>query len=208
MAADHAGVTARGRAVLRRVHADGWPGPGRRWPSADVDVLLLSVGADLPYLTGYEAMPLERLTMLVLPRDGDATLVVPRLEAPRVVERPDVFSIRAVGRDRRPDRARRRPRWRRPRRRPSATRPGPSSWSTCIERLPGTAFAQRERRRSGPLRAVKDAAEIEALRRGGRGGRPGRRRSSRPARSRSSAAPRPRCRPTSAAGSWPRATTG
>ena len=43
-----------------------------------VDVLLLSVGADLPYLTGYEAMPLERLTMLVLPREGDARLVVPR----------------------------------------------------------------------------------------------------------------------------------
>ena len=34
----------------------------------DVDVVLLSVGPDLPYLTGYEAMPLERLTMLVLPR--------------------------------------------------------------------------------------------------------------------------------------------
>ena len=31
--------------------------------------------------------------MLVLPRDGDATLVVPRLEAPRVVEQPDVFTI-------------------------------------------------------------------------------------------------------------------
>jgi len=51
-----------------------------------VDVLLLSTGADLPYLTGYEAMPLERLTMFVLPGDGDAELVVPRLEAPRVVE--------------------------------------------------------------------------------------------------------------------------
>ena len=37
-----------------------------------VDVLLLSTGADLPYLTGYEAMPLERLTMLVVPVDGDA----------------------------------------------------------------------------------------------------------------------------------------
>jgi hypothetical protein len=58
-----------------------------------VDVLLLSVGPDLPYLTGYEAMPLERLTMLVLPRDGDARLVVPRLEAPRVVPRPDLFEI-------------------------------------------------------------------------------------------------------------------
>jgi Xaa-Pro aminopeptidase len=59
----------------------------------DVDVLLLSVGADLPYLTGYEAMPLERLTMLVLHADGDAALVVPRLEAPRVVERPDLFTV-------------------------------------------------------------------------------------------------------------------
>ena len=58
-----------------------------------VDVLLLSVGADLPYLTGYEAMPLERITMLVLPRAGAATLVVPRLEAPRVVEQPDVFDV-------------------------------------------------------------------------------------------------------------------
>ncbi|MCE2511893.1 MAG: aminopeptidase P family protein [Acidimicrobiia bacterium] len=59
-----------------------------------VDVLLLSVGADLPYFCGYEAMPLERLTMLVVPRDGAATLVVPRMEAPRVVERPEVFGMR------------------------------------------------------------------------------------------------------------------
>ncbi len=51
-----------------------------------VDVMLLSVGADLPWLCGYEAMPLERITMLVVPADGDATLVVPALEAPRVVE--------------------------------------------------------------------------------------------------------------------------
>jgi len=46
-----------------------------------IDVLLLSVGADLPYLTGYRAMPLERLTMLVQPADGPATLVIPALEA-------------------------------------------------------------------------------------------------------------------------------
>src|SRR5688500_15439120 len=64
-----------------------------RMAEVDVDVLLLSVGADLPWLTGYEAMPLERLTMLVLPRDGDATMLVPRLEAPRVEERADVFGL-------------------------------------------------------------------------------------------------------------------
>src|SRR3954453_6271836 len=59
-----------------------------------VDALLLSLGADLPWLTGYTAMPLERLTMLVLPADGDATRGVPRLEAPRVEEHSEVFSIR------------------------------------------------------------------------------------------------------------------
>jgi len=42
--------------------------------------LLVGVGADLRYLTGYEAMPLERLTMLVLPATGPLSLVVPRLE--------------------------------------------------------------------------------------------------------------------------------
>jgi len=60
-----------------------------------VDTLLLSVGHDLPYLTGYLAMPLERLTMLVVPRDGDATLLIPRLEAPRVEEQPGVFELLA-----------------------------------------------------------------------------------------------------------------
>lgn len=51
-----------------------------------VDALCCSLGADLPWLTGYEAMPLERLTMLVVPVDGEATLVVPELEAPRVAD--------------------------------------------------------------------------------------------------------------------------
>lgn len=46
-----------------------------------VDVLLIGVGADLRYLTGYVALPLERLTMLVAPADASPTLVVPRLEA-------------------------------------------------------------------------------------------------------------------------------
>lgn len=55
----------------------------------DVDALLLSVGADLPYLTGYSPMATERLTMLVLPKDGDATLVIPELEAPLVHQHDD-----------------------------------------------------------------------------------------------------------------------
>jgi len=43
--------------------------------------LLLGVGPDLRYLTGYIAMPLERLTMLVLRTGAPVVLVVPRLEA-------------------------------------------------------------------------------------------------------------------------------
>jgi Xaa-Pro aminopeptidase len=128
-----------------------------------VDVLLLSVGPDLPYLTGYEAMPLERLTMLVLPKDGDATLVVPRLEAPRVVERPDVFSI--VPWEETED--------------PIALVAGlvgsaPSlaigdrTWARFLvdlqRALPGAAFT-RGSEVIGPLRARKDAAEVDALRR-------------------------------------------
>ena len=58
-----------------------------------VDVLLLSLGADLPWLTGYHAMPLERLTMLVLPVDDHPTLVIPGLEAARVEHDPNIFTM-------------------------------------------------------------------------------------------------------------------
>ncbi|MBM9462516.1 aminopeptidase P family protein [Aeromicrobium sp. YIM 150415] len=50
-----------------------------------VDALLVTPGADLRYLTGYHALPLERLTCLVLPARGEATLVVPHLERPAAV---------------------------------------------------------------------------------------------------------------------------
>ncbi|WP_335976025.1 MULTISPECIES: M24 family metallopeptidase [Streptomycetaceae] len=47
---------------------------------AGLDALLVSPGADLRYLTGYQALPLERLTCLVVPADADPFLVVPALE--------------------------------------------------------------------------------------------------------------------------------
>ena len=59
----------------------------------EIDTVLLSVGHDLPYLTGYTAMPLERLTMLTVHLDGTPLLFVPRLEAPRVVEMPGLFEV-------------------------------------------------------------------------------------------------------------------
>ena len=56
--------------------------------AAGVDALLLGPGADLRHLTGYEALPLERLTCLVVPADGPAALVVPALEAARATASP------------------------------------------------------------------------------------------------------------------------
>lgn len=44
------------------------------------DALLISPGPDLRYLTGYDAVPLERLTCLVVPSSGDPVLVAPLLE--------------------------------------------------------------------------------------------------------------------------------
>jgi Xaa-Pro aminopeptidase len=55
---------------------------------AGLDALLVTPGADLRYLTGYDALPLERLTCLVVPRTGAATLVVPTLERPRAEASP------------------------------------------------------------------------------------------------------------------------
>jgi len=134
----------------------------RKLQELDIDALLLSTGADLPWLTGYTAMPLERLTMLVLPAEGDVTLVVPRLEAPRVTPRPDIFDIRAwdetedpvaiaadlVGKRRSlaiSDRA-----WAAPLLHLQASLPE-STWQ------PASVV-------TGPLRAVKEPAEIDALR--------------------------------------------
>jgi Xaa-Pro aminopeptidase len=53
-----------------------------------VDALLITPGADLRYLVGYRAMPLERLTCLVLPAAADPVLVVPLLERPAALASP------------------------------------------------------------------------------------------------------------------------
>ncbi|MBV8693706.1 MAG: aminopeptidase P family protein [Actinobacteria bacterium] len=127
-----------------------------------VDALLLSLGADLPWLTGYEAMPLERLTMLVLPADGDATMVVPQLEAPRVEPRPDVFSIRPWAETEDPVEI-------------VAALVGARTQLAIADRAWATFLVQLQARLpkaswqvasnvTGPIRAVKDADEVAALR--------------------------------------------
>jgi Xaa-Pro aminopeptidase len=126
-----------------------------------VDALLLSVGHDLPYLVGYHAMPLERLTMLVVPRDGMATLVIPQLEAPRVTELPGVFELQPWGETDDPTAlvatlakgAR-------------TVAVGDQMWARfLVELLPQLPGAEYRRAVDvvGPLRMVKDAAEVDAL---------------------------------------------
>jgi Xaa-Pro aminopeptidase len=106
-------------------------------------------------------MPLERLTMLVLPRDGDATLLIPELEAPRVIEQPGVFDLRPWGETQDPiglvaeltGAA-------------ATIGVGDQMWARfLVELLPhvrGAAY-RRAVEVIGPLRMRKDAAEIEAL---------------------------------------------
>jgi Xaa-Pro aminopeptidase len=133
-----------------------------RMDELGVDVLLLSTGADLPWLTGYEALETERLTMLVLRRDADATFVVPRLEAARVHEQPDTFSIMAwdetddpidivVGLAGAP----------------AIAAIGDHTWARFLldlqRALPRTSF-RRASEVTAPLRMVKDPAEVDALR--------------------------------------------
>ncbi len=130
-----------------------------------VDVLLLSVGADLPYFTGYRAMPLERLTMLVVPVAGPATLVVPGLEAPRVVPRPEAFAVRSWGETEDPTElvaglcgS------------PERVAVGDSTWSAFLlalqERLPATVF-EAASPLTRELRMRKGPEEIDLLRRAG-----------------------------------------
>jgi len=79
------------------VYADRMARARAQMADKGIDLLLLSLGLDLPYITGYHAMPLERLTMLVVPRDGEARLVIPRMEAARVTPQPGVFEIHPWG---------------------------------------------------------------------------------------------------------------
>lgn len=132
-----------------------------------VDAVLLSVGPDLPWLTGYAAMPLERLTMLVVPVDATPSLVIPAFEVPRVIEQPGVFTVdgwqenddpvarvtAALGGARR-------------------LAIGDHTWSRFTialqDALPGREWTTSGEV-VGPLRAVKDEAEIAALQRAAAG---------------------------------------
>ncbi|MDA2945141.1 MAG: Xaa-Pro peptidase family protein [Actinomycetota bacterium] len=133
-----------------------------RMSDRTIDTLLVSVGRDMPYLIGYEAMPLERLTMLVIPMDGPSTLVVPALEEPRVSPMPGLFDIIPWGETTEPldivaglcgdDRR---------------IAVGDQMWARflvgLVERLPGVTWL-RSSDVVGPARMVKGPQEVSALR--------------------------------------------
>lgn len=56
--------------------------------SQGCDAVLISPGPDLRYLIGYDAVPLERLTLLAVPRASEPFLVVPLLEEPAARSSP------------------------------------------------------------------------------------------------------------------------
>ena len=131
----------------------------------EVDAVLVSLGADLPWLTGYDAMPLERLTMLVVPVDDQATLVVPELEAPRVNHDPRLFEMRPWAEHEQPTELVAALVGRRTRLAVSDR-----TWASHLlelERSIPQAHWRSAREVVGPLRAVKDAQEVAALRAAG-----------------------------------------
>jgi Xaa-Pro aminopeptidase len=74
------GGAGAGTLIPARRHAERLEKVGRLAGERGLDALLVGVGPDLEYLTGYRAMPLERLTMLVVAPGAPPLLVVPRLE--------------------------------------------------------------------------------------------------------------------------------
>lgn len=130
-----------------------------------VDVLLMSVGSDLPYLTGYEAMPLERLTMGVITAT-EATLVVPQLEAPRVTDR-GVCDVVPWGETDDPIDIVRRLAGS-----PQRVAIGSQTWARFLiglqQAMPAARFTDATAVMR-PLRIIKDDDEIELLRQAGAG---------------------------------------
>ena len=133
-----------------------------------LDALVVSPSPDLAYLTGYDPMPLERPTLLVLRPDRDPVLLVPELEKAPAAASPVGEHLELVP-------------W----------RDGADPYAAAASLLAGAARIavadrlwathllglQRELSEAvfspaslvlGRLRAIKDAHELEALRRAGR----------------------------------------
>jgi Xaa-Pro aminopeptidase len=135
--------------------------------------LLVGPGAELRYLAGYHAMALERLTLLVVPRDGEATLVVPRLEREPALGCPAAAAglVRVRSWEETEDPfglvARALPEARRPGGAGARLLVGDRLWATFVLRLLDTFPGARLGLASSALRALrmrKDAEELALLR--------------------------------------------
>ena len=67
-------------AIPAHRHADRLARATAAVEAAGLDAMYIGVGSDLRYLTGYAAMPLERLTVLVFAPGRAPSIVIPRLE--------------------------------------------------------------------------------------------------------------------------------
>lgn len=73
-----------------------WQALRQRAAAADANGVVVGGGTDLAYLTGHDGMSYERLTAAVAttgPDAGPALLVTPKLEAERIAQVPEVFSL-------------------------------------------------------------------------------------------------------------------
>ncbi len=78
-------MTDRASAVrdsVASVHRDRLSRAAAAAAERGLDALLVTPSPDYFYLLGYRAPAMERLTCLLIPADGDPTLVLPRLEEP------------------------------------------------------------------------------------------------------------------------------
>lgn len=134
---------------------------------ADFAAIVVPPSADLVYLTGYDPPPLERPTLLVVRPGADPALLVPLLEQPRAMEVPGGALLEMVAW---PDGAD--PYAEAARLLPSAGRigVGDQTWGVHLLGLQaavaGASF-EGAAPALGPLRAIKDPDELEALRNAG-----------------------------------------
>jgi Xaa-Pro aminopeptidase len=133
------------------------------------DAVVVAPSPDLAYLTGYDPMPLERPTLLVLRVGHEPVMLVPELERPLAADSPGGPAIELVGWTDAVD-----PYLEAARLLPSQGRIAVCDrlWASHVLALQGTMGAASFEPASpviGRLRAVKDDDELAALRRAARG---------------------------------------
>lgn len=153
---------------MNRVHDDRLDRATEETRARELDALVVSPSPDLAYLTGYDPIPLERPTLLVLRPDRAPTMLVPELERALAAASPVGEHLELVA-------------WRDgsdPYEAAASLLVGATRiavadrlWATHLlglqRRLPGADFSPASPV-MGRLRAVKDEGELGALRRAGR----------------------------------------